>query len=110
MIKRYLAYFMFAICLMFISGCGAAAKKSINMTEVKADIRVYEVFGMDCPACAGGLDKLVVKNPAIKKSDAQWSTLARRAISLPEKNFVVSLKITNRVLVKIIIISFIIIT
>ena len=82
MMKRCLAYFMFAICLMFIFGCGAAAKKSINMTEVKADIRVYEVFGMDCPACAGGLDKLVVKNPAIKKSDAQWK----------EKKLVVSVK------------------
>jgi copper chaperone CopZ len=33
---------------------------------------MYEVFGMDCPGCQGGLEKLVKKIPAIQQAEANW--------------------------------------
>ncbi len=34
--------------------------------------RVYEVFGMNCPGCHGGLEKLVKKIPAVQEAKANW--------------------------------------
>jgi len=34
--------------------------------------RIYEVYGMDCPGCHGGLEKLVKKIPSVKSADANW--------------------------------------
>lgn len=34
--------------------------------------RTYEVFGMDCPGCQGGLEKLVEKIPAVQDARANW--------------------------------------
>jgi hypothetical protein len=34
--------------------------------------RTYEVFGMDCPGCHGGLEKLVEKIPAFRDARANW--------------------------------------
>ena len=42
--------------------------ESIEETEV----RVYEVFGMDCPGCHGGLEKLVKKIPDVQEAKANW--------------------------------------
>jgi copper chaperone CopZ len=36
------------------------------------EVRVYEVFGMDCPGCHGGVEKLVDEIPAVEKSEANW--------------------------------------
>ena len=83
MIKRCLVNFMYVVFLMYIAGCGAAANKSVIMNDENADIRIYEVFGMDCPACASGLDKLVVKIPAIRESEAQWK-VKRLVISVKD--------------------------
>lgn len=35
-------------------------------------VQVYEVFGMDCPACHGGIEKLVRKIPSVKEARANW--------------------------------------
>lgn len=40
--------------------------------EEGSKTRVYEVFGMDCPGCHGGLEKLVEKNPAVQQAEANW--------------------------------------
>ncbi|MHC4216773.1 MAG: heavy-metal-associated domain-containing protein, partial [Planctomycetota bacterium] len=32
----------------------------------------YEVFGMNCPGCHGGLEKLVKKIPAVQQAEANW--------------------------------------
>jgi cation transport ATPase len=37
-----------------------------------SETRVYEVFGMNCPGCHGGLEKLVNKIPAIQQAEANW--------------------------------------
>ncbi len=36
------------------------------------EIRVYEVFGMGCPACHGGLNKLLKKIEGVKDAVANW--------------------------------------
>lgn len=33
---------------------------------------MYEVFGMDCPGCQGGVEKLVKKIPAVQDAKADW--------------------------------------
>jgi len=64
------------MALLLITGCASnnTVSEKVFDTSIYAgsEIRVYEVFGMDCPACAGGLSKLVEKNAAVKKSDADW--------------------------------------
>lgn len=35
-------------------------------------IREYEVFGMDCPGCHQGLEKLVKKIPSVQEAKANW--------------------------------------
>lgn len=32
----------------------------------------YEVFGMDCPGCHQGLEKLVKKIPSVEEAEANW--------------------------------------
>jgi cation transport ATPase len=36
------------------------------------ETRIYEIFGMDCPGCHGGLEKLVKKLPQVKAAKANW--------------------------------------
>jgi copper chaperone CopZ len=36
------------------------------------DTRIYEVYGMDCPGCHGGMEKLVKKLPQVKAAKANW--------------------------------------
>jgi copper chaperone CopZ len=38
----------------------------------ESEVRIYEVFGMDCPGCHGALEKLVEKIPAVQKAEANW--------------------------------------
>lgn len=45
-------------------------KEAGNMGE--QEVRVYEVFGMGCPSCHGGLEKLVNKIPGVVDCEANW--------------------------------------
>ncbi len=53
-------------------GCGGAGKELTIAEEEGTEIRVYEVFGMDCPGCHGGLEKLVNRLPDVLASQANW--------------------------------------
>lgn len=53
-------------------GCGGSSKKLTIAEEAGTEIRVYEVFGMDCPGCHGGLENLVNKLPGVITSQANW--------------------------------------
>jgi copper chaperone CopZ len=49
--------------------------KSLDVTAKAVDgleTREYEIFGMDCPGCHGGLEKLIKKIPAIQDAQANW--------------------------------------
>jgi hypothetical protein len=54
-------------------GCATSSgQMSAHEETGGGDVRVYEVFGMDCPGCHGGLEKLVCKIPAVEGAEAKW--------------------------------------
>lgn len=62
--------FGFSIGLM---SCAATDRRV--MTEPPPqdlEIRVYEVFGMDCPGCHGAVEKLVKKIRGVQDAKANW--------------------------------------
>ena len=60
------------VMIVLLAGCSFMVKNKTEESYAGSEIRVYEVFGMNCPACASGLDKLVEKNPSVEKSEAEW--------------------------------------
>lgn len=44
----------------------------IEAARGKSGIRIYEVFGMNCPGCHGAVEKLVKKIPAVQEAEANW--------------------------------------
>lgn len=60
------------VMLFCVIGCNDAEKGETAKTLQGFETREYEVFGMDCPGCHGGLEKLVKKNPAIQGAKANW--------------------------------------
>ena len=70
--KTYALFFSISVYLILAVGC--ASNKQISMLELenKFDKRVYEIFGMDCPGCHGGVEKLVGKIPGIQHAEANW--------------------------------------
>jgi len=53
-------------------GCGTSGRNVAEEAGGEFEIRIYEVFGMDCPGCHGALNNLVLKIPAVKESEANW--------------------------------------
>ncbi len=70
---RYKCWFLVLWALLV---CGTGCSTTNSNVSVKStgdsETRVYEVFGMDCPGCHGGLEKLVKKIPAIEHAEANW--------------------------------------
>ncbi|MBW8000978.1 MAG: hypothetical protein FVQ80_03030 [Planctomycetes bacterium] len=64
------------VLLFFGIGCDTPDKdlavEPIVESMVESEVRVYEVFGMDCPGCHGGLEKLVKKIPDVQQAEANW--------------------------------------
>ena len=67
----FLPLVLFALLFCGI-GCNTIDKGPTVESMKEADTRVYEVFGMDCPGCHGGLEKLVKKLPAVQQAEANW--------------------------------------
>ena len=44
----------------------------IEAMQGKSGMRIYEVFGMNCPGCHGAVEKLVKKIPAVEEAEANW--------------------------------------
>lgn len=55
-------------------GCNSQQQTQTAESVAEAQTRIYEVFGMDCPGCHGGLEKLVKKIPAVQDARANWIT------------------------------------
>ncbi len=49
-----------------------SSKKHIENSSSKGLIYKYEVFGMDCPGCHGGVNNLIEKIPGVLKAEASW--------------------------------------
>lgn len=71
---RFFSIILVCCLVLICSGCTTTAQTSeIQNSETHSnDVRIYEVFGMDCPGCHSGLEKLVNKIPAIQSSQANW--------------------------------------
>ncbi len=76
--KRYVFLLLVLLTLLFCgAGCNSEEqyrpKQGLAIESMeKSGTRVYEVFGMDCPGCHGGLEKLVKKISTVQKSEANW--------------------------------------
>ncbi len=64
---------LFALCIMgLLCGCNPETQITASQSEQVSVTHVYEVFGMNCPGCHGGLEKLVKKIPAVQDAKADW--------------------------------------
>jgi len=61
-----------AVILINLIGCATTKPDFANLSSEGSEIRIYQVFGMDCPGCHGGLEKLVNKIPGVRTSKANW--------------------------------------
>ncbi len=82
---RFLAIALFAVVLGGILGCGGA-KTTVKGAEVLApgaEVRVFEVFGMGCPGCEGGLCKLAKNIDGVSGANADWDDQRLRVTIAP---------------------------
>jgi len=64
--------FYIAIWAMILfAGC-ASTSRVAKTSEATFEIRTYEVFGMDCPGCHDGVEKIINKIPGVVDSRANW--------------------------------------
>ena len=70
---RYKLFILILFVLLF-SGIGCNPENQVPAAESvqNSETRVYEVFGMNCPGCHGGLEKLAMKVPAVQQAQANW--------------------------------------
>lgn len=62
-----------AVLMISGSGCSKMGRDIGDEFEGREDVRVYEVFGMDCPGCHSAVEKLVKKVPGVQDAEANWS-------------------------------------
>ena len=72
---RYIFSSLFLFLLMvYGTGCNNQQRSKSGDSVQQLQTRVYEVFGMNCPGCHGGLEKLLKKIPAVEDAKANWIT------------------------------------
>ncbi len=54
------------------TGCATMDRDVVKEANGEFEIRIYEVFGMDCPGCHGGLNKLVKNIPEVQQVESNW--------------------------------------
>ncbi len=70
---RRMLWFLMVMVLTFTGfGCDTGKLGPVAGLGDESETRVYEVFGMNCPGCHGGLEKLVMKIPAVQQAQANW--------------------------------------
>lgn len=84
MIYRMLLFPACMAVVLMACGCGGAGRDMTLEAEEGTEVRIYEVFGMDCPGCHGGLEKLVNKLPGVLASQANWKK-QRLAVRLQQE-------------------------
>ena len=72
MIRKVVYSLTFAVLLTCGIGCATTEQGTTAAVADGSEIRVYEVFGMNCPGCHGGVEKLVKKIPAVQDAKANW--------------------------------------
>ena len=63
-----------AVFLVLVAAIGCSSTNSGvgALPSGEYETRVYEVFGMGCPGCHGGVEKLIAKIPEVEKAEANW--------------------------------------
>lgn len=69
---KYKFYFIVPALLAFVIGCASGGQFRKADSWDGYEVRVYQVYGMDCPGCHGGVEKHVNKIPAVHDSAADW--------------------------------------
>lgn len=57
---------------LIIAGCSSQKQLRDENLWSEYEVRIYQVYGMDCPGCHGGLEKLVNKIDGVHDSSANW--------------------------------------
>ncbi len=68
---------------LMLVGCASTPKADTDAVAVAGEVRIYEVFGMDCPGCHGGLEKLIEAVPGVADATASWQE-KRLALTVDE--------------------------
>ncbi len=83
MMWRYISLSLtLSTLLVYGVACATIGHDVAEKSDKESEIRIYEVFGMNCPGCHGGLNKLVKKIPEIQQAESNWK----------EKRLVVTVK------------------
>jgi copper chaperone CopZ len=61
-----------AAILIPLPGCSSNRSDFADLLKNGGELRIYEVFGMGCPGCHGGLEDLVNNIPGVRASKANW--------------------------------------
>lgn len=61
-----------AALVVLVAGCPTKDDSIIANEPAGGEVRIYEVFGMNCPGCHGSVEKLVRKIPAVETVEADW--------------------------------------
>lgn len=69
-----------AVFLIYLTACAATKPDIDNLISEGNQIRIYEIFGMDCPGCHGGLENLVNKVAGVISSEANWEKQLLRVV------------------------------
>jgi hypothetical protein len=67
--KKWMHLLVAVLCLACLSGCAGSRDAAPDQT---AQTVTYQVFGMDCPGCHGGLEKNLLKIPEVVLAQANW--------------------------------------
>ena len=70
--KRIVIPAVLFILVSMITGCTSRHAQAPEIPDDDREVRIYEVFGMDCPGCHGGVENLVLKIPAVLSAQADW--------------------------------------
>ncbi len=84
MTKKAILSLIFTLLLACCVGCATNIQDTTSTVTDGSEVRVYEVFGMDCPGCQGGVEKLVKKIPAVQDAKADWQKKEIVVIVRPE--------------------------
>jgi copper chaperone CopZ len=57
---------------MIVLAAHTGSDSTVVSDSLDSQVRIYELFGMDCPGCHGGIEKLANKIPGVIKSEANW--------------------------------------
>lgn len=70
---KWLLFFVFIVSIGGMSGC-VTDETGSAVAETGSETMTYEVLGMDCPGCHGGLEKNLEKVSGVEYAQANWKT------------------------------------